>query len=605
MAMLAVAAIAANAYGGEIAEAFGDDAFVFLSIPSVPELRSQGESAFDRIMAEPAMQRFINDGFTALDVMSDDFRSAAGMTFSEAADLALGAAALAVIPDETALAAAVAVVEVDSRSERLNSLLEKLSGLTDWEVTETPSGIVFSTRAEELEMAWALTDRYMVFSTSAAAAARMLEGLLSGPADSIADDSRYRRCLDLAEAQESELTAYLDVKRTLGAVLQHAPPEMSASLDALGLLNMGGIMYASRRAADGFADTLVMHFPDGRKGAFAAPEPLPGGAEAVLHRVPRRVLSASWAHSDISVTYEALTKAFEAAGALGVDADIAAHIEQLEAEMDVDVRRDLVDSLGKMILSYTPAPAQLFGPALSGGFGGGIMIADLESPEIFEESLGKLWAYLRQRQDDLEISFDEGPFAAEPVRFTFLEQDILGRTVYQVRVALMPMLQLTGAVAVAEGRLLAAMDTQSIRNALTTDISDADSLLENPDYIRGARLAGTAEVAGAYLDTKTTFENSYPMIRMMMPLLLSQAFETMPLEPMLLPESRVISQHLFGTVRAERAGDDYLMATAFSPTGQLRAGFAGGVVGGALGYWVAREGYLTILFQTGAAPSGP
>jgi len=603
---LFAALLAAPASAGDLAEAIDGEALAYLGIPSVPALAAPGESAFDGIMAEEEVVRFLAEGFPALAALQKEFARAAGLTFSEAADLASGQAALAVLPDGENVVAAVAAVEVDPESEKLDELLRKLESLAEWQTFNIPGGRLHSTALGRVEAAWGLFEGYLVFGTSQKALADLCGALAAGRPDSLAGKARYRKCLEMADAARSELAIYIDAEAVAETCLGRALPEVRPFMDEMGILDVGAVFFASRPAADGFLDTLLLYFPRGRSGIFAAPEPAAKGAEGALGRIPRDVISAGWSHGDLGVVYDAVAAALQA----GVPSDILAApaglLDDFEAESGVDVRGDLVGSLGKDILSYAPSPSQVLGLGFSGGFGGVTMV-ELADPERFAAALEDSWAWLKANQERFTMEFESGPFASQPVRFVFLEQDIAGNRVYQARVALTPMMQLSPSMAVADGRVIFAMDAQGVRNALSAPGADEAGLPENPDFARAAGLAGTADTEISYLDAKTTFENSYSVIAMMLPLLLSQVDAEMPVDQLLLPAGPSISRHLFGSATAVTAGDDHLKITTFGPVGRVRAAFSGGAAGAALGHWMgrARAASRAPATQAQAAPEAP
>ena len=579
---------AAPAAAARLDEATDAKAIAFISIPSVPALIAPGESAFDRIMSEPEVARFISEGFPALARMRDDFAAATGMSFSEAVSLAIGEAALAVVGDEENMVAVVGAIEVDTGNPRLAELVGKLESLTEWQTIEIPGGRLHSKTLGRIDAVWGMKEGYLVFGTSETAVRDLCGAIPLGRPESLAGSNRYRYCLNMADASQSELTVYVDCEELAGACLRDAPEETRAFFDALGVLSIGSLLYSSRPASDGFIDTFLVYFPSGRDGIFAAPEPSPAGLSEALARIPRDVISASWSHGDLAMVYDVAAEAVRAVVPADILEGLTSRVGALKSEAEVDIRADLFGSLAKNITTWTPKPSQVLGLGFSGGLGQGVMMVELGDEEHFRGAIERTWAYLEAHQAEFAVELDMGPFAGEPIRFLFARQDFVGQTVYQACVSLTPMMQATASLAVADGHVIFSMDAQSIRNVLSAPGADP-GLAQNPDYARAAQLAGTADTEVSYIDTKALFENTYGLLAMMLPLMLSQIDADMPLDQLLMPSGPAISRHLFGSATAVTTGDDHVKITSFGPVGQARAAYMGGVGGASIGYWVARS----------------
>jgi hypothetical protein len=607
LGLLVAAALSPGAGAAELAEAFGRDTYVYVSIPSVPVLRANGgESAYGAILGSEEMTRFLAEGFPALTALEDRFREIAGRDFAGVLDLATGRAALAMVPDTDYTVAGVAALQIDESSGEFQDFIDYLAEETglEWNDIDVPGTTVrfaqtgpaqagyvagsgrfnFNVGTSPAQVAYATAEGHFIVGTSLEAVRVLCLGILSGRSDNLATNETYAKCRAKARSPQAELEAFVHLTPLVNLVLLEAPPEVRPVLDEIGLTGLAAIRYSSSPAGKGFTDRALLYFPDGRGGIFAALEAAPDEYRDFLESVPSNTLSANWLHVNPGVLWDSIAAAVRTVappeGLEGASSGLAS----MEESAGVSLRDDLVGNLSGNIVTYSVIPSQTLALAFGGGMGQTVISVGLSDEERFTKAFDACWDHLAELAAEAQAEGGtEAPFQPQ-VRFNLNRRPFGEATVYEAALALNPAMQITPSLAISQKRLFVATDLQTLRNALTRP-EDTAGLGENEDYIRAAGFAGEATAGASYANTPAVFESVYSLASVFLPLVTAQMKVPSPVDILLMPPAQSFSRHLVGTAEAIRADEDSITATSHGPMGILRTLWLMGIGGAAIGNW--------------------
>ncbi|MCD6405973.1 MAG: hypothetical protein J7M19_09115 [Planctomycetes bacterium] len=576
----------------EVAEALGPDVLVFVNIPSVKTLRGgSADSAYARIMAEESVQKFIKEGFPALGNALEAYKNVTGKDISDFADFCEGEAALVVLPDARSGAALAVILEFGERAEEFKQFYAELVAQlpVEWKQVDIPGTTATVGSSPQVDFAYAVAGEHFVFSSSLEALKTVCGGLFSGRAENLAGDAQYLKCLTLGGVEQAELVAYVNVRDILALVEPLMPPEAAHALHEIGLSSLAAALYSSHPLGGGFLDKALMYFPEGRRGVFAAIEPSDEDYHRVFSKVPAEALSASWCRADFAALYAWLSVAVKAAAPEEAVGAFSQRVLEIEGLVGVNLRADLIGSLGKNVVAYEPLPSGILGIGFSGGLGQQVMMVELTDDERFGKALAACWSYLQEHQQEYTLNLRGPPPANTPMTFSFADETFGDTNIYQAGITLGPMVQVAPALAVSDGWLVFAMNAQSVKNALSLSGKKVRSIFDNHYYTKAAAFAGTPNAAASYADVKVIFENTYSLLPLVMPLVLAQLGTDTPIDQFLMPPTQAVSRHLFAIADSVSVSQKTIRASEYGPVGTLRTGYVGGVTGAALAYWFAQH----------------
>jgi hypothetical protein len=610
-----------QAMGSRAADALPPEVYFFVEVPDLPAARAAGaKTAYGDIMAEPAVTKFIDSGFPALSDLSKDFRSVAGVGFREMLDFCKGEAAVAAMPDGAGGVAVVAVMDVSKDSKAFQDYLGNVEGRTGlaWEKEQIPGAEVRSAKFKDTIIAYTVAEQYFIVSNKVEQLKATTSGLLSGRRGSLSEDPLYVKCKSLGAIEKPEVTAYVNVGLITAAVMPLMPAGLAEAVRDAGIESLSAAHYGTRAAEKGFVDETVLYFADGRKGLFAAVTPASGDAGKYLTMIPSNSIDAWWASADAKALVDAITAIWGAAPAAKKQ-EVDDFLAEFEAASGVNLRADVVASLGGNIVGYTPAPTSLMGLGLAGGLGQQVTLVELSDPARFEGAVKAIWKYAQERQAKVsggapgqagsggaagstQPGGAGGPAAAAGNPQVVFGSEAFGdKTICRMQIVLSPALQVVPALAVRDKWLVMAGDAQAVKNALGAPLEFAPDITENSDYANGARIAGAGNAGISYTNTRAQFDTVYPMLVFGMPLVLAQLGGNTPVDQFLLPPANAISQHLFGSASSVSVDAQSIRITAFGPIGVMRGGYVAGVGAAALAKWFV----ATQSERTAPKPSGP
>lgn len=589
--------VSVTARGASITDALPPDTYAVVYSGDLPAARAAGaDTAYGAILAEPAVQKFLESGFPSLSELKEDFRGVTGAGLREMLDFCKGVAAVAVLPDQDYPAAVVVILDVGAEHKEFSDYIarnEARTGLA-WSSSEVPGATVKTAFIGRFYISHATAGRYFVLSNSNSAIGVVVSGLLSGRKDSLSQEKGYLKCTSLTKLDKPQFVAYANASLIVERLLSSLPEELEPFINVLGIKSIGAISFASRSQGKGFIDEFVYYYPTGREGIFSAVKASPGEPSQYLSMIPAASMSAAWATVDMKRFSEfanALYDAFPAEPREKADEFLAGFKE----ETGVDIRNDLLAGFGDNYISYAPLPSTLMGLGFSGGFGQGVFLAELSDQARFEATLSALWSYAERKAAETRAT--ESPASTRraagpggiPIDPKFeLATEKFGKfTIYKVRVILNPSMQLVPSFSVRDGWFVLSLDPQSVKNSLGAPLVFKPNLLSNRDYTSAAAACGPGNSGISYSNNRALFDSTYPLLSIGLPFILAYTGGSMPADQIMLPPADAISPHLFGTAGTTFVSPDSIRVTEYGPIGLVRAAYLAGTGAAALGKWIS------------------
>lgn len=230
---------------------------------------------------------------------------------------------------------------------------------------------------------WGWVDDYFVFAVNDG------DGLaikhLQQPRTAAVDN------LTMTPTDNDLFSAYLDcrkVGKTVEAVAeQESATDMlalvSTAIDTLGLKDVRTLSSAARFEGPHLVFSESAEVPQPRKGLFASLKPVD---LKMFDLVDGRALRAGVFNCDVSVIYDSIMSAIKAVAPPPVSADIDKAIAQVQSQIQVDIRKDILGALAGPAVYYS-LPGGTITEAPGGGF---VAIAELKDAAALEKSLASL-----------------------------------------------------------------------------------------------------------------------------------------------------------------------------------------------------------------------
>ena len=596
-ALAAVLLVASLAGASPLAEALPPDVYVFIDIPDLPAARAAGaQTAYGEILAEPEVARFIESGFPALSDIRSDFRSSVGRSFRELLDFCKGDAAFAVLPASDSPMAALFIMNVGKETREFEAFLadaEKRTGYV-WDSYEIPGATVKAASAGSFSLMYTVAGDRFILSNSSAALATAATGILSGPKESLAADPGFGKCLSFSTLDKPQVRAYVNSSLIFSSLAPLMPPQLAAVVKESGIQALGGVFFASRREGRGFVDEVVYYFPSGREGVFAAVNPVSGRDADCAAMIPALSMNASWDNIDFKALVSTATALYSIIPE-ETRAEVDGFLSEFETSSGVNLKADLVDSLGRNVISYSAMPTSLLDLGLSGGFGQHVTLVELSDAQRLQTILDALWKYGREHARPIASSPpSQKPPAYEPAGplklkvegpVKFSTHPFGAYTIYQAAIPLSLGIQIVPALSVKEGWLILGTDVLAVKSALGAPLTFKADIRHNSDYAQAAKIVGSGNAGISYTNTRASFDSLYPMLAFGLPFVLAQLGGNVPTDQILLPPASAISPHLFGAASSTTVSPYFIRVTSYGPIGLVRTTYVSAVAGAALTKW--------------------
>ena len=379
----------------------------------------------------------------------------------------------------------------------------------------TWSTVKTSTDAPEIRWGW--RESYFIVAVGEGTADRILQRI-SGTAPGWLDELRR----DQPFERESTLS-YLNVNKLIERLRPKLEQERAWGIvEKLGLTNLASWQRQSGFDQQGCVRVAGLQFDGPRRGLL---ELLPDKrlSDNDLAMIPAEVTAAFAARFDLNQTWKDAIRLIEE-----FHPREAEHMErelwELETEIGVNVRDDLLGSLDDVWTAYMPS-----GDLMSAWLGSAAAVKVKDGPRL-QESVKKLVAYVQAnqpRQGRRGIKISDSQFE--------------GETVYTLN-AVGNVLPISPSWCVTDDWLIVGLTPQTVRSMLTRP--DEQSLAD-VDEVRRAFDQSQAPTAITYVDTPKLVSSLYPLLQMGAQALSSQlARDGIEIDVTIMPSVNTIVKHL-------------------------------------------------------------
>lgn len=381
--------------------------------------------------------------------------------------------------------------------------------------------------------------------------------------------------LRIAEEEEEDLPAFLH------------PQPVDRVLQVLGLRGLRACAFATTAAGDHSVNESYVLAPVPRRGLLGTCDGAPVD-RALLRRVPAEATSFSVGRAGLANLWDTFEEALSAIGG-EVEKDVRAALDRFEKENGLEVREDLLASLGEEYVSYSlPTKGLMSVPEEA-------VLVRLVDPDRFERAANALTDALVEMTDVVKLK--EKEYEGTNLR-SFSITKIPGGESFggdpNPLAGIQPLLALISPAyavvkekdesgAVAGGTFVLSMSATGLRRAIHRLGSEpGEGAIAIEGYGRFASQVPEKVSALSYADHRSEIGAVYAMVTSFVPMIVSAAGKDLPFDLNSLPPGDAITSHLFGSVSYTVADDEGIYSRSFSPFGVDTAGFlAGGIACGA------------------------
>ncbi len=273
-------------------------------------------------------------------------------------------------------------------------------------------------------------------------------------------------------------------------------------IEKLGFNSVANLTSAARFAGSDLLVTESIEMPEPRTGIFASLRPV---NLKMFDMVDARAVRAGAVNCNIAAIYDTIMAAIEA-GAPGVSAKIDKKITEIQSEMKVDIRKDVLGALAGPAVFYS-IPGGVIMEAPGGGF---VAIAEVKDGKLLDKALASLGEFASTEAEDA-------------VRINSQPQDG-GRTLHTCVIAPLAMMQVMPCWMVVDDHILIASNPVLHKLALarlTSPRSAPKSIRTTEGFKKAAAGLPGDLVYISYTDSKVQFkqimlalQGVWPMVNM-------------------------------------------------------------------------------------------
>jgi prepilin-type processing-associated H-X9-DG protein len=289
----------------------------------------------------------------------------------------------------------------------------------------------------------------------------------------LADDAAFKAANGHLGVKDAVAAAYIDYERLFGMVddLAKSSNDRDAQVawpklrEDLGLQGIKHLAAASGFDGKDYATELFLESPEPRAGLLKLAGNKPLGDE-ILAAIPQNVTSAGAGRFDVAGLFDLIRKA-----ASDLDPHAARDFDQffdsISRDSGVDVRRDLLDSVGDEWAYFAD-------PTIGGrGLASLTLVNHLKDPGKFEQSMAKIEDYALQ-----QLQKEAGAAGADvPVRFKFDTVQMDGMRIHYLAVPFV-----SPCWVVRDGNLYVCLFPQVAAGAARHGAEKGPSILKNEAF---------------------------------------------------------------------------------------------------------------------------
>lgn len=344
---------------------------LMISVPDVPELKAQGaDSLFGKLLADPALQPFLDEVRGKLDEASNAVSEKLGLTLSDLADLPQGEVTFALVAPKPGKLAGLMLFDYGENGEKIDKLLEQGHSAAVEQGCEHSTQMVGDVEVNIYKIpnndpnnpikhvAYFSHDSYLGVATDIAALQQVLDRMSGSKRDSLATTDVYTYISEKVEAGDADpaFVWYFDpigLVQSAVTMIQVQNPQAAMVMGFLPILGidklkgMGGASYFAVDDYDGMTKSFiyaeqptsglmnVFQFP---ATAMAPPAWVP--ADAVMYS------GFNWDAAEAYSAVETLLDSFQGPGAFERIIDGFAEDED---GPQIHIKKDIIEQLSGLI----------------------------------------------------------------------------------------------------------------------------------------------------------------------------------------------------------------------------------------------------------------
>lgn len=344
---------------------------LMFSVPDVPELKSQGaDSLFGKLLADPALQPFLDEVRGKLDEASNAVSEKLGLTLSDLADLPQGEVTFAIVAPKPGKLAGLMLFDYGENGEKIDKLLEQGHTAAVEQGCEHSTQMVGDVEVNLYKIpnndpnnpikhvAYFSHDSYLGVATDISALQQVLDRMSGSKRDSLATTDVYTYISEKVEAGDADpaFVWYFDpigLVQSAVTMIQVQNPQAAMVMGFLPILGidklkgMGGASYFAVDDYDGMTKSFiyveqptsglmnVFQFP-----AVAMSPPAWVSADAVMYS------GVNWDAAEAYAAVETLLDSFQGPGAFERIIDGFAEDEE---GPQIHIKKDIIEQLSGLI----------------------------------------------------------------------------------------------------------------------------------------------------------------------------------------------------------------------------------------------------------------
>jgi prepilin-type processing-associated H-X9-DG protein len=178
------------------------------------------------------------------------------------------------------------------------------------------------------------------------------------------------------------------------------PNDIKKVLTQLGLDKVGGLTARMGFSGSEMVSEEFLEVPEPRTGVMAAFKPVD---LALLGLVDANAVEASVVNCDVASIYDTILNAIKAVASEDDYAEVQEGLADLESELKINIRKDLLGSLaGPMVYYSLP-----MGKSLDAPMGGFALVAKLKDAALFEKTMVSLGGYISSKSEGMFLVSDQ------------------------------------------------------------------------------------------------------------------------------------------------------------------------------------------------------
>jgi len=558
----------------EAAQVVPDDAFLFFTVPNIRSVRDNLMlTSVYGLWREPTVKDFLAQPLDKLQGVIDRAEANLGVGLAVLKRVFLGQVSVALLAGDKSKKLEVVFV-ADCKAERaqfediVQALMKKIfppvsSGKEGtggkWESYDVSGVKVMHRASARGTVCYAYLGDTFVLTLSK----RRMEQVIQNSqkkdkARVLANNARFKEVIGRLEGEKQIARLYVNISLLSEKLLDKLAPGMSEKATAAGLKSIKAVGYGVRFEGGGIKEVFYISSPKIERRGFAKLLNWPAGKKDLLEMVPAEAVSFSHANIDFVSLWDGLLDTIRLLDE-GTYNQIQTALASAEKRTKVNIKEDLLASLGNEIVSYVVAPPEEE-PTRSPST---VFMLSLKDKAKAARSIEILLSSVIPGAA-IPIAVEGKALPATRDRYWAITQH--RNHSIKVLTSRTKELPITPAYSVVGDVMILCPDTESVRVALNFIDEKGPSILEDSDYKRVAAGLSADSATVSYFDLKA----SVALLQRKMKEMGSDIAKLgLPVNFAKLPPEEVLAKHIFGMGSDVVSDDAGLTLETYSPLGNV------------------------------------